>query len=139
MKNNENDAMQQSYGIKKVVKESNEKSVIDGMSLQQARKFLQKNVIPLTLGLYKDEHWAGPKKIWDYLNKSNINWSLDSSKYGKDRDNPMGENKYKQWNFSIEFVDDKGKERKIGGVLTAHGAGTVAYPLEKYDMTCSIY
>lgn len=112
-------------------------SILDGMKKPKARNHLQKVLLPLIKGLYRDDAWRGATKVWNALNEMNANWSISDSKYRQDKDS--GLNVSKLWNFEVEFLDDKGKVQKILGALTAHGAGSVKDPLDAYDMTMSIY
>ena len=41
----------------------------------------------------------------------------------------------KMWEFNIDFIGNDGKPKKIYGNLTAAGAGSVEYPLDKYDIS----
>lgn len=122
-----------------IVLENNGVSPIDGMNITKARKFIEKNIYPLIGGLYRDVYWAGPKKVWDKFSGLNLDWGQLSNKYGKSKEDPNGPNKYKEWRYEINFVDDKGKPKTMTGVLTAHGAGSVKDPLDAYDMTFSVY
>lgn len=119
----------------KVVKEHSE-SVINGLTKQQARKFLYRELYPLTTKIYKDQDWRYVKQVWDMLNKMNIHHYLVDAKYGKNDD---GIPSYKEWRFIIEFIDKANKGQKIQGILTAHGAGSVKDPLEKYDLTIGFW
>jgi len=112
---------------------------LNGLTLTQARKVLSKGILSLIGGLYRDEFWSGPKKVWDYLGNSDIDYTVNNSQYRKDRDNPLGPDTSKEWYIEFPFVDANGKERVIKGILTAHGAGTVKSPLDAYDMTASIF
>jgi len=109
---------------------------LNGLTLTQARKVLSKGILSLIGGLYRDEFWLGPKKVWDYLSNSDIDYGIVSTNYGH---NNEGVPVSKTWNIDISFVDSKGTERIVKGVLIAHGAGSCKDPLDAYDMTASIF
>jgi hypothetical protein len=113
--------------------------MLNGLTLAQARRFLAKVLYPLVGGLYRDDYWQGPKKVWDFLGASDIDYVIVGSQYHKDRDDPQGPDRVKTWVIELPFVDAKGKAQKITGTLTAHGAGSVKAPLDAYDMTLSVY
>lgn len=124
----------------KVVFENQQiESILNGMNLPKARKAIEKVVYSNIGGLYRDEYWQGPQKIWKALEKAGIDFDMMGNRYRKDKDDPMGPDKSKEWDVEFRFTDDKGKERIIRGLLTAHGAGTVKDPLSAYDMTMSIF
>jgi hypothetical protein len=45
----------------------------------------------------------------------------------------------KVWYFEIIWEGPKGKQLKLGGNLTAAGAGSVEDPLEKYDIVLILF
>ena len=112
---------------------------LNGLTLAKARNFLVKGIYPLIGGIYRDNYWQGPKKVWDHLNANDVSYAIVSTRYDKDPIDPMGVDKSKTWIVKFDFVDAKGKAQEITGTLTAHGAGSVKDPLDAYDMTMSIY
>lgn len=108
---------------------------LNGLDLRKARNVLCKGIYALIGGLYKDEFWLGPKKVWDWLNANGIDYAIMAAKY---RHNAEGVPCAKEWHVAFEFTDHKGKPQTISGVLTAHGAGSVRDPLDAYDMTMPI-
>lgn len=119
---------------------------LDGKSNEQARKIVRNIVDAPSKGLFKDEYWEGPKKIFDAMSSAGLDWHLTDNYYGVSKsfsDTYPGEkwripNNYKEWKFEIQFVNNRGRATILHGVLTAHGAGSVQDPLEKYDMTVVI-
>lgn len=109
---------------------------LQGMSLSRARAFLSRSILPLIGGIYRDDYWLGPKKVFDFLRESDIDYGIVSAEYRHDE---SGIPCSKVWKVDLPFVDNKGKERLIRGTLTAHGAGSVRDPLDAYDLTMSIY
>ena len=111
-------------------------SSLNGFTLAKARRFLSKGILPLISGFYTDVYWQGPQKVWDYLRSHDIDYGIVSANYKHNADYvPIS----KEWQVEIAFVDDKGKDRIIRGLLTAHGAGSVKDPLDAYDLTMSIF
>lgn len=122
-----------------IILENMNESSLNGLNLPKARKAIEKVVYANIGGLYRDDYWNGPKKIWDALTKANIDFTVMGNRYRKDKSDPMGPDKSKEWDVEFHFVDDKGNQKVIHGLLTAHGAGSVKDPLDAYDMTMSVY
>ena len=111
-------------------------NILNGKTLAVARSFLTRNILPLIGGLYRDEYWSAPKKVWDFLRSHDVDYSIVSAEYKHTDDGiPCS----KTWHVDINFTDKKGKERVVRGTLVAHGAGSVQDPLDAYDMTMSIF
>lgn len=113
----------------------------DGLSKAKLKTLLYKETKKCTYNkLYKDTGWNGPQCIWDTFNKLDLNWHIVKSEYKKIKGNEQNVMPdYKEWQFEIMWDDDKGKYKKIGGVVTASGAGTVQDPLSKYDVNMVIW
>ena len=45
----------------------------------------------------------------------------------------------KTWYIEMRFIGNDGKPKVINGHMTAHGAGSVEDPLERYDITVVLY
>ena len=117
------------------------KSSIDGMSKQRAKTLLYKQIKPFHINrLYKDDYWEGPKNVWQTFDRLGLNWAIDKSEYqyekGKGARDQMPIRKV--WWFTIWFDNDKAKQQKFFGQLTAAGAGSVEDPLDKYDLVVII-
>ena len=80
-------------------------------------------------GFFTDEHWRGPKRVWEALNKIGITWDQTKNFY----DNKMP-NESKTWKFELEFTSKKGRPGKLYGHMVASGAGSVQDPLSRYDV-----
>lgn len=113
----------------------------DGLSKARLKTLLYKETKKCTYNkLYKDTGWNGPQCIWDTFNKLNLNWHLVKSDYKRIRGNEKAAMPdYKEWVFEILWDDAKGKQKKMGGTVTASGAGTVEDPLSKYDVNMVIW
>lgn len=112
--------------------DKNRPSEIDGKNKAQAIKMIYKKTTPHTKGIYRDQDWRYINKIWNEFDKMNLDWHIVEAKYGKNND---GMPVRKEWKFEINYIDQKGKDKKIGGMVTAHGAGSVKDPLDRYDVT----
>jgi len=106
---------------------------LNGMSKQQAKAWIYKNVAHWTRGIYRDQYWSPVQKIWGVFNDAGVPFTINESQYIKDpaqSDMPIG----KVWKFEVEFVDKNQRKSKLYGSLTAAGAGSVKDPLDKYDV-----
>jgi hypothetical protein len=106
------------------------KSEIDGLPKQTAIKHIYAKISPLSQGFFRDESWENVHKIFKILNEMNLDWYLTKTEY----ENAMPP-KYKIWYFEIDFLGNDGRPKKIMGNLTAAGAGSVEYPLDRYDIS----
>ena len=110
----------------------------DGLSKARLKTLLYKETSKCTKGIYKDRYWQGVKCIWDAFDKLNLNWHItksDYKNYNKMSEMPDA----KVWEFEIIWDDNKGKHKKMGGNVTASGAGSVEDPLDRYDVTMVIW
>ena len=105
---------------------------LNGRSNQSAKNYIYKLIHDLTKGIYSDQSWEAVNAIWKRLDDNNIENYLTDTQYYKDE---QGLPSSKVWRFEIPFVNNKGKPTILHGILTAHGAGSVKYPLDKYDIT----
>jgi len=109
-----------------------ERAPMQGMSRAKAVKFVNKVVERAdTKGLFRDDHWAGVNAIYKALTGAGIEWNINDSKY--ERDGGMMPIR-KVWNIWVPFVSDKGKADNVYIRIVAAGAGSVADPLDTYDV-----
>lgn len=108
------------------------KTAIDGMSKQVAIRKIRKATDKYTKGFFRDTGWKHIHVVWKIFDDMDLDWHQTDNEYYKNDD---GEPAGKIWRFEINFTTNKGKPGKIGGTLTAHGAGSVRDPLDRYDMT----
>jgi len=112
----------------------------DGLSKARLKTLLYKETKSCTYNkLYKDTAWNGPQCIWNIFNKLNLNWNLVKSEYKRNKDSDSKMPDYKEWEFEIQWENDKGKYLKLGGTVTASGAGSRDDPLSKYDVNMIIW
>lgn len=115
------------------------KSEIDGMSKRKAQTFLYNVCVPVTKGRWKDESWQGVHRFFKELEKYNIPSDLKDAKYHNyPYEQTMNALPYKEWIFEIPFIDDKNKQNIFYCTIRASGAGSVADPLDVYDVTVVI-
>ncbi len=111
----------------------------DGLSKQRLKTMIYKAIKKFTHNkVYHDTYWEGPQDIWNAFGELDLNWSFSASpqyKHEKGYTMPVR----KEWYFEIFWQNDKGKQMKLGGMLTAAGAGSVDEPLERYDLVFIIY
>lgn len=88
--------------------------------------------------LYKDRYWEGPNNIWKTFDDLNLNWHFSkNSEYKTEKGYKMPTRK--EWHFEIMWNGPKEKKMKLGGYLTAAGAGSVDDPLDKYDLVLILF
>ena len=111
----------------------------DGLSKARLKTMIYKATKKFTHNkVYHDTYWQGPQGIWNAFGELDLNWSFSaSSQYKHEKGNPMPVRK--EWYFEIFWQNDKGKQMKLGGMLTAAGAGSVDQPLERYDLVFIIF
>jgi DNA-directed RNA polymerase subunit RPC12/RpoP len=110
-------------------------SPISDMDKRRAVKWLYNNVVKNTNGLFKDEYWEPINKFFKDIRDMGIDIELVGNKY---HHNDNGTPDSKWWRFRIQFTTDKYKVGIINGIITAHGAGSVQNPLDKYDISVSM-
>ena len=107
-------------------------SMFDGFSNERARNNLNKHLHAASCGLFSDQSWEGVHNVFHKLEQLGVPVAIGCTEYLHDE---RGDATGKQWKFSTTFINGKGKETVLRGVLTAHAAGSVADPLDKYDIS----
>ncbi len=126
--------------FRKYIKEESTGLGADGLSKARLKTLLYKETKKCTYNkLYKDSGWNGPQCIWDTFNKLNLNWHITKSEYKKVKGDTSIMPSYKEWQFEIQWDSNKGRPMKLGGHVTASGAGTVDDPLSRYDVNMVIW
>lgn len=129
--------------INEAKRENSDGMGADGLSKQKIKTLIYKGTKKCTHNkLYSDEYWQGPQCVWDVFNKLNLNWHITKSEYKNNKDDAKMGIKMpsrKEWHFEIMWEGPKFKKMKMGGYLTAAGAGTTDDPLGKYDLVLIIY
>lgn len=134
--------------LKSILKEiQGGNSPIDGKSKQSAANWIRKHIDPMVSGFFKDDHWEPIQNVRKFFGQNNIEFTITGTEYQTSKDahkwqsNPdwrtMPDSKV--WNAEINFTNNKQKPTKIGVIMTAHGAGSVSDPMERYDVTFVMY
>jgi len=113
-----------------------EPNPLDGRSNAQARNIVNKILREVSQGSFSDEYWLGPKKVFNAMNEAKLDWDIMGSQYNKDE---KGVPTSKEWKLEIRFKNNNNRDTILYGTLTAHGAGSVNDPLDRYDMTILVY
>lgn len=83
-----------------------------------------------TKGLFWDDCWAPVTSACKALRAAGYEVYVTNTRYGQDeKGNPI----YKVW--MIEVTDG---QFVFPGILTAHGAGSVEQPLDRYDISAYV-
>lgn len=129
--------------LKRYIKEESTGMGVDGLSKAKVKTLIYKETKKCTHNkLYSDRYWQGPKCIWNTFDKLNLNWNINNTQYKNNKDDESMDIKLptrKEWYFEIMWRGPKGKKMKMGGHLTAAGAGSVDEPLSKYDLVLVLY
>jgi len=111
---------------------------INGKSNVVAAGRVNKVLAELSKGLFSDNSWEAINKIFEKLKTLGLEVTVLSAKYGGHADTQTGMPKYKEWQISIPFTNNKGKPVQLVGQITAHGAGSIEQPLDRYDITAYV-
>jgi len=112
--------------------------LINGQSNIVAASRVNKLLAALSRGVFSDNSWEAIHKIFDKLTEAGLEVNTIDAKYGGHADTGNGMPKYKEWRISIPFTNNKGKAVELVGQITAHGAGSVDQPLDRYDITAMV-
>ncbi len=111
---------------------------LDGKSNVSAASAVNKVLAQLSKGIFSDQSWEAINKIFQKLKEMGLETTVISAKYGGQNDTSNGMPKYKEWQISIPFTNNKGKPTQLVGQITAHGAGSIEQPLDRYDITAYV-
>lgn len=89
-------------------------------------------VLPILQGIHADQYWTPVHKMFKAFQEMKLDYVLLNSEYFKDEQGLVNR---KKWEFAIKFINQNGNPDIIFGHLNANGTGSVADPLEKYDLT----
>jgi hypothetical protein len=101
------------------------------MTRAGAKKAINETLRIKTAGLFSDEYWAPVYDAFEAIRAQGFDLWINESKY---REDANGNPTEKCWKYQINMEVGK----PIFGVLTAHGAGTVADPLSRYDISAYV-
>lgn len=110
------------------------------ITARKIKSQIYKVVGPLTSHLYKDEDWLGVASVLASIRKvlSGLSETLDlrvSVVDGGYRE--MNGAHWKE--YCLAVVDESSEKQILAGHLNAHGAGTIADPFDRYDMSVVLY
>ena len=111
---------------------------INGQSNNVAASRVNKILQSLSRGMFSDNSWEAINNIFKKLSELGLDVTVVSAKYGGHAETDNGMAKYKEWRISIPFTNNKGKAVELVGQITAHGAGSVEQPLDRYDITAYV-
>jgi len=112
--------------------------LINGQSNVVAASRVNKILSSLSKGMFSDNSWEAINKIFNKLQELGLDVTITSAKYGGHADTESGMPKFKEWQISIPFTNKNGKPTLLVGQVTAHGAGSMEQPLDRYDITAYV-
>ena len=62
---------------------------------------LYKEVSPLTRGLFKDEYWRGPQKVWKKFDELGLKWYIDKSEYGYHKETVRTDHRHRMPDYKV--------------------------------------
>lgn len=109
-------------------------------TIRAAHNFIYNAVYPHTTGLFRDESWENIHNIFNILVnelKVNLSWGVRNDNYYRAGYSPDG--KSKVYVFEIKYRNIDEKNITINGQVIASGAGTVEYPMSRYDIAFQLF
>ena len=123
-----------------MIKTAQASDPLQGMTNTRARKFVNDLIRPFTAGFFKDDSWKPVHEIFNALRQSGIDFDtyLPSGRVSDYTQNENGVPISKEWWFTVKFINAANRETILYGHIQASGAGTVQYPLDRYDLTAIV-
>lgn len=112
--------------------------LINGQSNVVAASRVNKILSAASKGLFSDNSWEAINNIFKKLSEAGLDVTVTSAKYGGHADTGNDMPKFKEWQISIPFTNKNGKQVALVGNITAHGAGSLEQPLDRYDITAYV-
>jgi hypothetical protein len=111
-------------------------SPLDSMTKQRAVRYVNKLMDPYTKGFFRDTSWQHVHAIFRALEKDGIETILESTRYMQDQysQSPNA----KEWKFTIEFENQRGRTNTLYGVIVDSGAASISDPLAIYDVVAYV-
>jgi len=116
---------------KDILKLAEEINPLNGFRKAKAINVVNKILRKHTSGFFTDEYWKPIQETWSELTKEGIDYELDKTQYFKDKE---GNPNRKEWYFTVYFINNRGKKNTLYGLIVASGAGSIDYPLDRYDV-----
>lgn len=132
--------------LKMLVRESGDlDDPLFGKSKQSAKRFIFK-AIGDHKGMFRDDNWKHVHEIFDRMRKAGLDLSYgpvnDREHSGGYFRNEQGNLAGKEWEFSVDFINDRDRECTVTGRVMACFGGTVEQmdnddlgPDRPYDIT----
>ena len=111
---------------------------LNGFRKRQAVRFVLKLMEKHSKGFFDDEYWKPIHAIFKDMRRIGIDYTLNEANYGlspSGRQMGLTMDDYKEWKGEIDFLNNRGRPSKLYFLITASGAGSMADPLERYDVT----
>lgn len=111
-------------------------AALDGMPRRKVVDLVNKVIEKSHLGgFFSDQYWKPINGLWKNFEKAGIPVGITKSDYEHESMGGQRMPVRKVWRFEVEFLNDKGRPTTVYGQVVAAGAGSVADPMEKYDVT----
>ena len=108
---------------------------VKGMAKPKVKRILNKIMDKHSKGLFKDQGWNPIMAMFKDFDKiKDMTWYVDKSEYIKEKGVPTA----KKWDLRFNWIGKGDRDQKMYGIVTAHGAGSVKDPLEKYDISAYV-
>lgn len=110
-------------------------SIFDNERKERVKRHINNELFKITKGFFTDQYWQPVNAVRKYFETTDTRFELQESYYGHDE---KGTPNSKTWIFKVFFINEKGKEVSLNGVMTASGAGSVGDPMDRYDMVAFV-
>ena len=125
----------------KTIKTAQVSDPLQGMTNTRARKFVGDLIRPLADGFFKDDNWKPVHDMFTVMNQAGINYEtyLPPGRISDYTQNEKGTPIAKEWWFKVTFNNQAGRETILYGHIQASGAGSIEQPLDRYDLTTTVF
>lgn len=116
---------------------------LEGKSKTNAKNWVLGKVNRYSKGIFSDAYWTPIHNIWKEFDNLRLNWTMTGAKYEEEMRTQVDGSRYsvpvrKVWQFEITFINNRDKNDKMFGTITAAGAGSVIDPMDRYDVTVTL-
>ncbi|MCK9369207.1 hypothetical protein M0R04_04650 [Candidatus Dojkabacteria bacterium] len=101
------------------------------MTRNTAKNRVNKILHESSKGIFSDDSWNQIHNIFRELSENGFQADIMSTMYHQ---NVYGIPISKEWRIQITVETGK----PLNGIITAHGAGSVEYPLDRYDISAYV-
>lgn len=85
-------------------------------------------------GIHRDQYWRPIHALWKALEKAGIDFHITKSDYEHEVYDGQRVPVRKVWRLEVPFTNERGRDAIVYIQVIAAGAGSVAEPLEAYDV-----